>query len=289
MRKRSRSRRASDLYNDLGYLVMEDVEAVIRTRLTADTTFYVRTDGSDSNDGLSDNAAGAWLTPQHAIDTLNADYDCAGFVPTIQCRSGTYSQQLVLRPVFGAEVAPIILGDETTPSNVVFTNPSGANPAVDALVLPMRWVLRGIKITQGGTGPGLRVSGGCVVRIGKCEFGACGGAHILVQTGGLVDNVAGTTFTISGNATRHWSVLTGGKLQITSVTITTSGTPAFSSAFVYVDSGDVTANGITFSGTGATGQRYNVNMNGTIQTNGGGANYFPGNAAGATATGGQYA
>jgi hypothetical protein len=46
---------------------------------------------------------------------------------------------------------------------------------------------------------------------------------------------------------------------------------------------------MTFTNGGTvTGQRYNVAANGVIFTNGGGANYLPGNAAGASATGGQY-
>jgi hypothetical protein len=45
---------------------------------------------------------------------------------------------------------------------------------------------------------------------------------------------------------------------------------------------------VTFSGA-ATGARYFANMNSIIQTNGGGANFFPGDSAGSTATGGQYA
>ena len=43
----------------------------------------------------------------------------------------------------------------------------------------------------------------------------------------------------------------------------------------------------TFSGS-ATGTRYLVGINGTINTAGGGASYIPGNAAGSAATGGQY-
>jgi hypothetical protein len=39
---------------------------------------------------------------------------------------------------------------------------------------------------------------------------------------------------------------------------------------------------------GATGKRYVAELNGVINTFGGGANYFPGNVAGTTATGGQY-
>jgi hypothetical protein len=44
----------------------------------------------------------------------------------------------------------------------------------------------------------------------------------------------------------------------------------------------------TITGTVA-GKRYSATLNGTINTQGGGANFFPGDVAGTMATGGQYA
>ena len=63
----------------------------------------------------------------------------------------------------------------------------------------------------------------------------------------------------------------------------------FRSAYAYVESAGVYQSySMTFSGS-ATGSRYTVNLNGAVYTAGAGANYFPGNAAGSAATGGQYA
>lgn len=68
-----------------------------------------------------------------------------------------------------------------------------------------------------------------------------------------------------------------------------TGSPAWSNVFLNVTSGGiVSAGGITFTGA-ATGKRYDVSLNGVINTFGGGANFFPGNSAGSASSGGQYA
>ena len=68
-----------------------------------------------------------------------------------------------------------------------------------------------------------------------------------------------------------------------------SGTPAFSTAFATATRlGVINVGNITFTGS-ATGTRYDVVLNSVIDTSGGGANFFPGDVAGTTATGGQYA
>src|SRR5690606_6562686 len=58
--------------------------------LTADRTYYVRTDGSDANSGLANTAGGAFLTIQKAIQVA-AGINNNGFTITIQLANGTYN------------------------------------------------------------------------------------------------------------------------------------------------------------------------------------------------------
>jgi hypothetical protein len=81
----------------------------------------------------------------------------------------------------------------------------------------------------------------------------------------------------------------GGHVIVVGKTVTLTGTFSFGTAFANAARvGLIEANGNTYTGGTITGVRYNADLNSVIFTNGGGANYFPGNSAGSTATGGQY-
>lgn len=61
-----------------------------RTTLTEDRVFYVRTGGSDLNDGSSNDDAHAFATIQAAVDYICMKIDQAGYLATIQLADGTY-------------------------------------------------------------------------------------------------------------------------------------------------------------------------------------------------------
>jgi len=82
---------------------------VTREQLTANRTYYVRNDGSDSNTGIIDSSTGAFATWAKAIDVATLSLDCNGFQVTIECNSGTdWGNITVDRPLIGTYL-PLVL------------------------------------------------------------------------------------------------------------------------------------------------------------------------------------
>ena len=263
--------------------------SVPREVLTANRTYYVRTDGSDSNNGLANTSGGAFLTIQKAINVAVA-LDLSIYDVTIQIGAGTYSSVgNELKSIVGAGKI-IIVGDETTPANVTVTqtgSPTNSQGCFYAFGVQGVYSLRGMKLTSATTpGYGINISGGSRVEYQNMNFGAITTYHVRAVDGATLE-VTGN-YTISGGAVGH-VVASSSIVRCQSRTITLSGTPAFSGQFANATAvGYYIASGLTFSGS-ATGPRYSATLNGVVNTVGGGASYFPGDSAGSTATGGQYA
>jgi hypothetical protein len=64
----------------------------IREKLTGPRTYYVRKDGNDANDGLTNSAGGAFLTLTKAWQTICENLDQNGHRVTIQMMAGSYAQ-----------------------------------------------------------------------------------------------------------------------------------------------------------------------------------------------------
>lgn len=250
--------------------------------LIADRTYYVRTDGSDSHTGLSNTAGGAFLTIQKAIDTA-ALYYWAGYQCTIQVGPGTWTAAIALRNLSGiGSGPPIIIGDETTPANVIVSR-SGNCFSLDGI--GTLWNIRGFRIASSANAA-IFADRGSRFAWQNCEFGTSG-YHIDARYGVVASSTG--PYKIIGNAFYHYR-LSAARLLIGAGTITLTGTPAWGGHLCYLEDGSsLNCNGgsVTFSGA-ATGARYNVQSNSVANTNGAGASYFPGNAVGATSTGGVY-
>ena len=268
------------------FITMPAVQARwARERLTADRTYYVRTDGSDANTGLANTSGGAFLTLQKAVDVVSGSIDMSAFQATIQVADGTYTGAALLGPYIG-KTAPIINGNTTTPANAVI---SGAGLKFNGTNCG-KWVVRGFKISSTDNGA-IYASGATLLEVGNVEFGQCSSSHISSLYGASV--VVTTNYAVSGGSTNgaHMYAIGGGSISTTGQTVTLSNTPNFPAGWAWADRGNgyFEAFSMTFSGTGATGPRYTLALLSSCFTNNGGANYFPGNSAGSTTTGAQYA
>ncbi|MFN7178291.1 DUF2793 domain-containing protein [Hyphomonas sp.] len=256
---------------------------VARERLSAARTYYVRADGNDANDGLANTPGSALATVQAALDRAGS-LDLNGHDVTVQIANGTWTGTARFRTLTG-DGTLILLGDETTPSNV-YLNVSSAH-AIAAQSVSGRYSVRGLKIETSGSGHAIAAAGtGVHITFRNIEFGAVANSHLFAEAGATIESIG--QYAISGNAERHANALLRSEVNLRNSTVTLTGTPAFSLAFCNATRLSViNANGMTFTGS-ATGKRYEATANAVIFTNGGGATYLPGNASGTTATGAQY-
>ena len=255
-----------------------------REVLTAARTYYVRTDGSDSNTGLANTSGGAFLTIQKAVDTVCA-LDLSIYQVTIQVADGTYTGAVVLGAYIGS-LAPILRGNNSTPANVVISTTS-ATAVSNSSGRP--WTVLDLKIQTTTSGYGLLAQSKGDITFGNLVFGACALSQIAAFSGAAI--TGSSNFAVSGGAQSMIVVGGGGGVvNVGGLTVTFSNSPAYSTATVSVTTlGNASVFGMTFTnGATVTGVRYSVIANGVLFTNGGGANYIPGNSAGSAASGGQY-
>lgn len=265
-----------------------------RKRLTADLNLYVNgSTGSDSNNGLASGTAFATL--QKAVDVAT-ELDLVIYSVTINIAAGTYAA-VAFRSVHGSG-AITLLGDETTPSNVIISattahalgDPDGATPFLG------RYVVRGVQITSsGGTRHGIFAANpGAIIQFKKVDFAATSGHHWAATRGGLIGCL--DDYSISGSPTSSHCVASYGGIanwqnKGGAITVTISSSITVSPFVWQTANSIIRADNITFSlggGVTVTGKRYDSTGNGSINTNGGGASYFPGSIAGTTTADQEY-
>lgn len=254
---------------------------VTREKLTADRNYYVRTNGSDSNTGLANTSGGAFLTIQKAINVATL-LDLGSYSVIINVADGTYAENLTLKSFVGQGTISI-KGNNSTPANVLIQPASGV--AIAANQTPGVWDLRDFKIVSSGSGGrGLQIDAKARVLFRNLNFGACTDSQIRCLHMAMV--AAEAAYTISGGAAYHAYVSDQGQLETAGLTVTISGSPTFSIAYLGLERlAAARMEAMTFSGS-ATGKEYVVTTNSVLNL---GATNLPGATAGTTATGGQVA
>lgn len=235
----------------------------VRDKLTAGRTYYVRTDGNDSNTGLVNTAAGAFLTVQKAINVAGT-LDSNKFDVTIQLAQGqgavtfALGAGLVAKSMIGGG-SIVIIGDETTPANVVLDCGSANATGLLADATKTVYQARGVKLTASGAGTsfGLYAFHGGYIQFQNIVIGAGWLQQLRAVDTGLL--TATGNFSIAGSASGGGASLAiaavAGVIRIQSVTITISSGLTFDYFVGSNTSGAVLLANITWAGSSFTGAR----------------------------------
>lgn len=262
--------------------------------LTTDLTLYVRSNGSDNNDGLTPSSA--FATVQHAVDVGYSTLQLNGHALTIDIGSGTFGSAVVTAPLVGQRGSYALWfagagkGSTTIQSQQANFNFNGQASGV----------ISNLRMTSmGGSAWG---DGCCVMchnaqaQVFDVDYGPCStsgqafGNQVHSSTGSAI--AMGSTdkdyfINISGGGIRHAAGYAGSLVQWWNVKVTLTGTPAYG-AFAQSSWGSAVQSGHVPPGTGtafsgaATGDRFWVDGVSSITTNhgDGGPNFYPGSTPG---------
>lgn len=283
---------ATEVQGVLSYANMSPTRQLLGSALT----LYVNSGtGSDANSGLSPSSP--FKTIQACINAGYHNYDFNGNSLTISVANGTYATtQSAGQVAISINAMPLgcptfsIVGNNASPGNVALSVTGGT---VFNIIGGTVVSISGMAISASGTntglntasGYGMNVAGGSIALLSNIIFGSCGTIQAQASNGGLIQIIG--PLTCSGSTVVSFQALYSGTIYNITSTVTVTGL-VVSGAFVQASqNGTVVWFTGAFTGT-ATGPRYSSDLNGVINTNGSGVNYFPGNSAGVAQRGGQY-
>ena len=240
--------------------------------LTADLNVYVRIDGNNLNNGLTNIAGGAFRTIQRAVQ-FASQITFGSYKVIVRVGDGDYDEVVGIVGFPGKTPNRFadsfqIIGNEASPGNVI---------------IRQLYISGSAGVLVSGMTVALGASANCgseaVVFAFRCPtLNSTTGSYL---TGWDVELTAPSSEYDYGYALKatQFGTLDFGGLRVV------LGRD-YSNAFAVADGGCVSIYDQPVGS--ATGKKFNVAMNGIINTYGGGVNFLPGTVAGTTATGGQY-
>lgn len=291
------------IYNGNSWTVPGIVFGEIRQVLQNDLTLWIRTDGSDNNDGSANTAANAFKTIQGCWDYIANRYEGGGKTITMALgMPGTYDG-------FAASSfsgAIVIQGDVSPSDNYIIRCRSGntIGEVVTSSISNLSIINCVLSFTYTGADADewiLGVRGGGQITAVGCRYRMTSNRQFMVINSidsGCIISVRGQTQIQGSFLCSHFVQVLGGGIFLGGVAnspanINLAAGQTYNNYFCQASLGGV-ANWAqaTFSGsTNPVAIRFLVNLNGIINTNGGGANFLPGTALGVTdaSSGGIYA
>lgn len=261
------------------------VGSAARQELIQDEILYVSSTGSDYNDGVSANSDHAWLTIQHAVDSV-AVLDFGGYNVTISVADGSYSSVNVPPMIGSGKSVLSIVGNINYPSNCLISATNANAFYIEGYSGYPVWI-KGFKVQTSGAGVGICALNGAEVNLANLDFGSCASGHVASSYGANVEFWG--DYSVSGSAPQHYTAFRGGLITAERRTITFCNSPAFT-MFAYAnDLGLMVLDNMTFvNKSTVSGKRFQVDTNAVINSYGSGPTYLPGSLSGTVSTGGQY-
>jgi hypothetical protein len=258
--------------------------------LRAPQTYYVNgATGNDNNNGLTTSTA--FKTIQQALNTA-ITWNQNGFGVTINVAAGVYAG--IVLPQLNGTGGCTLIGSSTGSCTISGVNQS----AILSYESTGGYDISNFTLTCAGVGQpgdhmcGIQVQGPSSNSIHDVKFLNCGEAHMMAVSGATLTPSNGIE--IAGSAGCHiWAEWNGhytnDQMPYLPV-LTISQAVAFNSFAQSTNASFMMCNYKSIIGAGnVTAGKYYVANNSVMNTNGGGANYLPGNSAGLVTTGGQYA
>lgn len=256
--------------------------------LTEDTTYYIRTDGDDSNAGLTNDSAGAFASLTGALTYIANNVDACGHYVTLQIADGTYIEpDDYILPMFTGIAALSILGN---PANNRAVKITSSTAGIMFTWFSMVSTIYVSDIEFSNTNPVaagvFALNAGSQLVLNNIYWGTMGGGYCVWIASCANCELTGIHTVATGPDGDYWGLASDNAfLSLEPGTaMTVSGTPNFAAAFIWVNRGAVFAiEGATLSGA-ATGTRWVLGSGGIIDTGLGGVtgskDQIPGNSAG---------
>lgn len=278
----------SDLGGVLGTTAITFLQFVAKFPLAANTTFFVRTDGSDSNDGLTDSAGGAFLTWQGAYNVIIDRYNFNGKTVTIKAGGtgvrtfapGSGVNVLNINGSWQGGGALIFEGDLSVKDNVRWNATSADCVRIEG-VFHGPVTFKGLRISATG-GSGFNHLGAGRVYFSDTTYFVGGNPFIKINNDNSYVGInTGATVEFEADAGSAILVDSGYLGQLGTIAIT--GTRTFTQLF------EVNFRGFawitTITGT-FTGKQYIVKEGATLRSSS--ASAIPGSLPGTVSVGGLY-
>lgn len=284
--------------------------------LTANLTLYVDTNNVSASDTIINNRGTEALpfkTIGGAINFVVNNYALGSYNVTIRVKTGTYNENVTL-PTYSTGGGTITILAHSGNRDVTINNVNGGTTIT---CTGGRWTLRNLALIMTAanpTSPTIRrvvyaTSSGAILTLYGNSYSNVYPANfdrnnlyyevrMIEASGGTIiwgaSTIAHTISaqTITNASTRVLMASIGGTIMLMALSqedltmqldtscsgdCTTFALCASSSSFVYSGS---QLYGPTFTGASMTGKRYQIESGSNINTNGGGADYFPGDTAG---------